>query len=112
MNGVLADTQWVRKRADVQPDAYHYRDTGCKLAPACLQCPLKACQYDTPRRTQRRINRDRKVLALSESEGLSAAELAKRFNVSTRTIDRAIKDQPSTPAILRHKWRALHRLPE
>lgn len=98
MNGVLADAQ--------------YRDTGCELAPSCLSCPLKVCQYDTPRTTVRRASRDRQVQAISESEGLSHAELATRFNVSTRTIDRAISDQPSRPAILRHKWRVLHRLPE
>jgi hypothetical protein len=31
-----------------------FRDTGCELAPRCLECPLPMCKYDDPRHTDSR----------------------------------------------------------
>ena len=28
---------------DSLPEAHHYQDDGCDLAPACLRCPLPRC---------------------------------------------------------------------
>ena len=33
---------------DRRPEETHYRDTGCELAPSCLQCPMERCVYDEP----------------------------------------------------------------
>ena len=36
-------------------DGYHISvipDTGCEVAPRCLECPLPLCKHDMPRRKQ------------------------------------------------------------
>jgi len=30
------------------PEGLTYQDTGCDLAPSCLNCPFPSCRYDFP----------------------------------------------------------------
>ena len=82
-------------RHDALPERYHYRDDGCEVAPACLQCPLPQCKYDEPRPILRvrRDQRDQEIIRQWQAEQLSVPVLARRFNVSTRTITRALSRQ-------------------
>ncbi|MCS7206788.1 MAG: helix-turn-helix domain-containing protein [Dehalococcoidia bacterium] len=80
---------------DVLPEYYPYRDEGCEVSPACLQCPLPQCKYDDPegyRRwlAQQREARDRQIWEVRQREGLTVPQLAQRFGVSQRTVFRAL----------------------
>ncbi len=70
-------------------EEFEYRDEGCELFPSCLSCPLPVCRYDEPRRRWAKEARDREISRLYY-QGKSAAELAKSFGVSKRTIYRII----------------------
>jgi DNA-binding CsgD family transcriptional regulator len=73
------------------PDETHYRDTGCDLSPSCLQCPLPRCVEDQPRGRQRHKMRAKGHIASTlAAQGLSQQEIARRLNVSARTIRRYI----------------------
>ena len=65
-------------------------DTGCSYAPSCLECPFERCRYDGGQRSIRTRERHRKVAALAE-EGLRINDIARRANVSLRTVHRALK---------------------
>ena len=68
-------------------------DTGCDVAPRCLECPLPACKYDDPaayrQATQR--NLDRLVRQARHDTGLGAARLGRQFGVSERTVYRILQ---------------------
>lgn len=76
-----------------------YRDTGCDLAPKCLECPLPVCRYDEPQIEQRRTQRDRLMWGFS-CLGMKRADIAAKFGVSLRTVDWAIynRGERSTPS--------------
>ena len=69
------------------------RGEGCDLFPSCLDCSLPNCRYDEAGGAQRRIRnlRDREVLKLHHSGGMSIKELANRFDLSKRTVYRIIR---------------------
>ena len=83
---------------DLRPEYCHYRDEGCELAESCLNCPLPKCIYDQPRGRQRWLKslRDREIVRLANSEGKGIKELALRFGVSQRTVQRILKNYLST----------------
>jgi hypothetical protein len=68
-----------------------YMDTGCEVAPSCLNCPLPLCKYDDPWGYQRYVKSawDLEVKTATESERLSVEQAAERFNVTVRTIFRS-----------------------
>lgn len=74
------------------PEQTVYVDTGCEVAPRCLECPLPRCKYEEPggrvpahiRERQRRIN-------LLYDEGWSPRAIAAREGVSVRSVHRARK---------------------
>jgi hypothetical protein len=77
---------------DLPPEYCTYKDEGCDLAKACLECPLPQCALDKPW-GQVRINaarRDRQIRRLFRQEKLSVARLAQQFSVSQRTVRRAL----------------------
>ena len=37
-----------------EPPLHKYKDKGCSVAPACLECPLPTCRFDDPQ-TRRKI---------------------------------------------------------
>jgi hypothetical protein len=79
---------------DLPPEHCQYRDEGCYLYPSCLECPLPCCIYDDPsgeglRRRHKRA-RDQEVLHLYR-QGQPAAELARSFGISERSIYRIVR---------------------
>jgi len=62
-------------------------------ASTALYCPLLHCIYDEPRGHQRQVKRqrDREMVRLFTKEGKEIKELATRFGVSQRTVQRALK---------------------
>ena len=81
---------------DLRPEYCQYRDEGCKVSGSCLQCPLTQCIFDKPRGQHRMLKtvRDRQMIALFH-QGKSTTELAKRFGVTRRTIQRVLKNSKS-----------------
>lgn len=81
------------KRRIREPGHESYVDTGCEVAPTCLQCPLSRCKFDDMAwfTTYRRMARDFRVAAAIHKEGLTTREAAERFAVTPRTILRVLK---------------------
>ena len=77
---------------DALPEFFPYRDEGCEVAPSCLRCPLPQCKYDDPAWYQqyRRQGRDQLILSAHNNDGATVFELAQRFQLSPRTIHRAL----------------------
>ena len=80
-------------RIDGLPENMSYRDTGCEVSASCLTCPLPQCKYDDPLWYQqyRRQGRDQLILAAHKGEGANVFDLAQRFELSPRTIHRALR---------------------
>ena len=78
---------------DAVPEFYHYEDTGCEVAAACLDCPLPQCKYDDPAWFQRnrRLARDFKIWSAMQQYDLTVEEAAERFEVTVRTIFRIMR---------------------
>ena len=74
------------------PENTVYRDTGCDLAPSCLECPLALCKYDDPNgaRYDQTVMRDTEIMRLF-AEGLKVSTIALRVNISNRTVYRVIQ---------------------
>ena len=80
---------------DLRPEYCHYKDEGCEYAKACLECPFPQCLYDEPRGKQRWLKelRNREINHLFEA-GRKVRELAVMFDVSDRTVQRAVRGAP------------------
>ena len=78
---------------DLPPEYCHYRDEGCEFADSCLKCPLPKCIYDQPSGRHHWLKglRDREIVRLASSESKGVKELALRFGVSQRTVQRILK---------------------
>lgn len=78
---------------DLPPEYCHYQDGGCELADSCLNCPLPRCIYDEPGGRQRHMKslRNKEMLRLFAIEGKEIRELALIFDISQRTVHRALK---------------------
>ncbi|MBI4337030.1 MAG: hypothetical protein HY683_04285 [Chloroflexi bacterium] len=93
----------VRKRRDLLldtvPELYPYKDDGCEVSSSCLRCPLPRCKYDEPGWLPRwlRQGRDGLIRQARERERLTVPELAQRFQVSQRTVFRALARGRATP---------------
>ncbi len=78
----------------VDPDHYlpTFEDHGCEYGgPSCLACPLPQCVHDLPKGRLNRLNteqRHQQILKTMETEGLTVAEAAERFEVQVKTIQR------------------------
>ena len=77
---------------DLPPEYCRYRDDGCELADSCISCPFPKYVYDQPRGRQRWLKslRDKEIVRLFTAEGREVKELALRFGVSQRTVQRAL----------------------
>lgn len=84
---------------DTLPELTAYRDEGCEVSPTCLECPLPRCKYDDPDwyRRLRLASRDARVLEALRTERGRPAELARRFGVSLRTVQRIMKRARASP---------------
>jgi hypothetical protein len=73
------------------PDNTEWRDEGCEFFPACLACPLPRCIEEEPRARQRlkMIARSSRMAKLKR-DGKSIMEIALLFQVSQRTVQRAL----------------------
>lgn len=82
------------KEPDLLPEYYQYKDEGCDLADSCLNCPFLQCVYEQPGGRQRWLKnlRDREIARLFTGEGKGVKELALLFDVSQRTVQRALKN--------------------
>ncbi len=74
------------------PEYAPYRDTGCELASACLECPLVVCKYDDPHWGKKgaKALRDEEIVNMRAS-GMSVAVIAAKVNTSERTVYRVIQ---------------------
>lgn len=66
---------------------------GCEICPHCEECPLHKCIYDEPRGLQKhyKAERDTEIRKLCYSGSKSQKEVALAFNISIRTVRRALK---------------------
>ena len=81
--------RWTEPIVDAPPEFWHFEDTGCDVAPACLRCPLPVCKYDDPlakRREMRRVRYAPVLLLLGQ--GVPAREVAEQTGISARTVAR------------------------
>ena len=80
------------READLKPEYIQYKDEGCEHAPSCLSCPFPRCLYEGAgvRQYRRKKLRNREIRDLYKS-GRKPKELIRVFEVSERTIYRAIK---------------------
>jgi len=80
-------------RIDALPENLRYRDEGCDLSPSCLNCRLPVCRYDHPSGTRRlrTLGRDQEIVRLRRRERLPIDALARRFDVSRRTVFRILR---------------------
>jgi len=78
---------------DRLPEYSHYRDEGCEFASSCLSCPFPRCVYEefNGKRQWLKGLRNREMHRLFYAEGKRAREIAQRFEVSERTVQRALK---------------------
>lgn len=75
-------------------------DAGCKYADeflgnksSCLTCPFNECVFISPGGNKHRIlktKRDQEILSLI-SQGITEEEIAERFDIHIRTVQRAIR---------------------
>ena len=80
-------------REDALPEHVDYRDRGCDLFPSCLSCPLPRCRYDEPGGVRAMLNRtrDREIRRMRFDDAVPVNEIARRFQVSRRTVFRALE---------------------
>ena len=93
MRKIICHPSGIEPCADPLPDYFEYCDEGCDLFPSCLECPLPHCRYDEQaggRRTTTRL-RDHELVRQRFYGGKSVSELAGRFRVSKRTVQRIIR---------------------
>jgi hypothetical protein len=78
--------------ADLLPEYCQYKDEGCDLSSACLSCPLPRCVHEQSwgRFKLTRSLRDREIVRLHIGENKTVTELSRRFQVSRRTVLRAL----------------------
>ena len=84
----------MRLTPDVLQEFYAYRDAGCDLSPSCLECPLPQCKYDNPSvgSPQKSVPGGiEQVVDAFRQEGLTAPQVAARFDMSQRTVFRILK---------------------
>lgn len=80
-------------REDALPENLDYPDTGCNLAPRCLDCPLPRCRYDEPGGARRLLTetRDEEIVRRRATERLSINVLARRYGLSRRSVFRILR---------------------
>jgi DNA-binding transcriptional ArsR family regulator len=76
---------------DLLPEGFPFEDAGCELWPHCLSCPFPYCIKEEPWGKERWLKR-RRAERMKElrQEGKSIKEIARIFEVSPRTVQRAL----------------------
>ena len=99
---------------DLPPEYCRYRDEGCELADSCLDCPFPQCIYEEAGGMQHWLKkmRNREIARLFSKEGKVVKELASKFGLSQRTIQRALRSSISNLPSLPYQVRDKHNFPE
>ena len=65
----------------------------CQLSGSCLDCRFARCVYDKPwgKRQQLKMGRNREILRFFQ-HCKDTGELARKFGVSRRTVQRVLKE--------------------
>lgn len=79
-----------RRTRHLPPDAHEseYVDSGCSLAPSCLNCPFEVCRYD---RAAARVGRDAEIRRLYRERGLTFGQLSTRFGLTRKRVWRIVR---------------------
>jgi hypothetical protein len=77
------------------PEYQQYRDTGCSLHSACLTCPFETCRYEDVLRHAKggssgKGQLNQRLINELSSSGMNYAEIARRLNLSSRTVRRLV----------------------
>ena len=82
-----------RVREDALPESLDYHDTGCELAPRCLDCPLPRCRYDQPGGARRLLteSRDTEIARRRATERIPINALARQYGLSRRSVFRILR---------------------
>jgi DNA-binding NarL/FixJ family response regulator len=76
---------------DLIPDDINWKDSGCELSASCLNCPREKCIEEEPRGRQRiRMSSRSREMESMRQRGKSNADIASFFQVSVRTVQRAL----------------------
>lgn len=85
----------VRRNAPARHGKDVYEDTGCKLAPKCLECPLERCYHDVggsgELRRRKFLQRAPEARRLRDT-GLTKAEIGRQMGVSPQTVRRLLSE--------------------
>lgn len=77
---------------DLLPEEFPYKDNGCELFPSCLSCPFPCCIKEEPWGKEKFLKKRRADRMLEfKKQGKSINEIARIFEVSTRTVQRWLK---------------------
>jgi DNA-binding transcriptional ArsR family regulator len=77
---------------DLLPEEFPYEDRGCELFPSCLNCPFPDCIREEPWGKEKFLKRRRAERMMElKREGKSIGEIARIFELSTRTVQRWLK---------------------
>ena len=68
------------------------KNTGCDIHNDCLTCPLPLCRYDSSPVVGRHMRRSIQIKQMLKQRYWSVEDLAEQLGVSTRTIQRALKE--------------------
>ena len=85
-------------RGEVEVDRINWIDTGCNLAPSCLNCPFPQCRYDT--RDMIRLERSKSDATQACDlyvTGLNAAQVADVLGISKRSVFRLMARKRTDP---------------
>ena len=79
-------------KLNLNNDEINFKDSGCRFSSSCLSCPIEICIYDDPSfvRNLEKNNRYRNIIE-DRSNGLSNQQIAEKYNISVRTVHRALK---------------------
>ncbi len=69
----------------------YYRDTGCEVAPSCLNCPLTICKFEDVFYAPNILKRRNADIVRRRKRGQKVKFIAARLNISKRTVCRAIQ---------------------
>lgn len=92
-------------RIDALPEGTQYEDTGCDLAPHCLECPFPTCLRGLERAVESHRRRGM-VLFLRHQLGLNVEQIAAITKISSRQCHRFIRETklPYRPLQLDSRW--------
>ena len=83
-------SQLQRSRVDTLAEYRDIPDTGCEFSPTCLACPQPVCKYDDPEWIRQSCRDRDNAICEAAGNGEERADLAKRHNISVRTVYRII----------------------